>query len=180
MKLSRILNRRAAAASATFASLVVGSIACAAVTGPYQPTGPNALAAPSEIVFPDANGNLSPPSSANPIATQSSGNTNTDASANAPSLSGLNLLGTLAANPLRRGFIVQVQDTATDCSGSGGLANGLPVVLDDGGSSLTVLVLAYATVKGGQGGSISWSGIPHTGRIRYYGTAGCQIGAAQW
>jgi hypothetical protein len=131
-------------------------------------------------VFPDANGNLSPPGVGNPLPTQPSGGLNRDASANAASLSGLNLLGTLAANGSRKGFVVQAQDTAADCGGSGGLANGLPVALDDGSSSTTVLVLAYAALKGGQGGSVSWSGLPHTGRIRYYGTAGCQVGAAQW
>jgi len=134
-------------------------------------------------VFPDANGNLNPPSAANPIPTTptNSGDVGTDASANAPALSGLNLLGTLAVNASRLGYIVQVQDTSSDCGGTGGNAGGLVVVLDDGtGANLTVLVVSYAATKGAQGGALSWAGMPHTGRIRYYGTAGCQVGAHQW
>lgn len=109
------------------------------------------------------------------------GGNNTDGSANAQSLSGLNLLGTIAATAGRLGYIIQTQDTAGNCGGSGGNANGLVVSFDDGaGGTATNLIVAYASAKGGQGGAITWSGMPHTGRIRYYGTAGCQVGAAQW
>lgn len=108
------------------------------------------------------------------------GANNTDASSASPSLAGLNLLGTLAATPGRRGFIVQAQDSAANCSTGGG-AQGLIAAFDDGaGGTVTVLSIGYTAAKGGQGGSISMDGMPHTGRIRYYGTAGCQVGAAQW
>jgi hypothetical protein len=182
LNLSPILNPRVAAAGAAAASLLLSSVAVAVAsgTGPFQPANRNALAVPSEIVFPDFSGNLNAPGSANPMPIQFQGNTNTDASANAPSLSGLNLLGTLVANTTRKGFVVQTQDNAADCGGSGGLATGMPVVFDDNGSNTTVIIVSYAAVKGGQGASVSWSGMPHTGRIRYYGTAGCQVGAAQW
>jgi hypothetical protein len=109
----------------------------------------------------------------------------TDYSVNPQSLAGLNLLGFIpvqAANTTRRGYIVQAQDSSANCSVNGG-ANGLIVALDDGGvssSSLTVLTLSYASAKGGQGGSITMPGIPHTGRIRFYGTSGCQVGAHAW
>jgi hypothetical protein len=182
LKLSHSLAHRVAAAGAATASLLLGGVAVAAASGagPFQAGAQSALALPAEIVFPDADGNLMPPGAGNPFPTQFQGNTNTDASANAPSLSGLNLLGTLAANAARRGFVVQAQDNAADCGGAGGLANGLPVVFDDGGSNTTEMIVSYAAVKGGQGGSVSGSGMPHTGRIRYYGTVGCQVGAAQW
>ena len=181
LNLSFMLNRRMATGGMAAALLLASiAIAVASGTGPFQPANHNALAMPTEMVFPDASGNLSPPGGGNPLPIQFQGNTNIDSSANLPSLAGLNLLGTLAANPARKGFVVQAQDSAADCGGSGGLANGLPVVFDDAGSNTTVLIVAYAAAKGGQGGSVSWGGMPHTGRIRYYGTAGCQVGAAQW
>jgi len=182
LNLSFFLSRRRAAVAAAALLLLLGTVAIAIASGSgqFQPANRNALAMPAEIVFPDASGNLTPPGSGNPLPVQFQGNANTDAGVNPPSLAGLNLLGTLTANPARKGFVVQAQDSAADCGGSGGLVNGLPVAFDDAGSNTTVLVVSYAAAKGGQGGSVSWSGMPHTGRIRYYGTAGCQVGAAQW
>jgi len=101
------------------------------------------------------------------------GGNGTDYSANAPSLSGLTLLATIPAAAVpRRGYFVQAQCTA-----------GLSVVFDDaaGTSSPTVLVLAGAAANGGQGGSVSMAGMPHTGRVRIYSSAsGCQMAARSW
>ena len=100
-------------------------------------------------------------------------NPGTDYSANAPSLSGLTLLATIPApSTPRRGYIVQAQCTA-----------GLSVVFDDAAGALTptIVVLAGAAANGGQGGSVTMSGEPHTGRIRIYSTAsGCQMAARSW
>jgi hypothetical protein len=103
---------------------------------------------------------------------------NVDASGSAPSLSGLNLLATIPPNPARLGYIVEAQDTAANCATGGG-ANALLVVLDDGaGGTPTILTLAYASAKGGQGGGLDMGGTPHRGRIRVFGTGGCRFAAA--
>ena len=101
------------------------------------------------------------------------GNNGADASANAPSLSGLTLLATIpaAAQP-RLGYLIQAQCTA-----------GLTIALDDAAGALapTILVLAGPSSNGGQGGSLSMSGMPHTGRIRIYSSsASCQMAARTW
>jgi hypothetical protein len=101
------------------------------------------------------------------------GNNGTDYSANAPSLSGLTLLATIPA-PLvpRLGYFIQAQCTA-----------GLTLVFDDSAGSLTqtVAVLAGPSSNGSQGGSLSMSGMPHTGRIRIYSSsASCQMAARAW
>jgi hypothetical protein len=101
------------------------------------------------------------------------GGSGSDYSANAPSLSGLTLLATVPA-PVgpRRGYFIQAQCTA-----------GLAVVFDDPAGALTpsVMVLAGAAANGGQGGSVSMAGMPHTGRIRIYSSAsGCQMAARAW
>src|SRR5437763_5570380 len=93
-------------------------------------------------------------------AMASPGQNGADSSANAPSLAGLSLLATIPAPATPRlGYLIQAQCTA-----------GLTVVLDDQGGSLasTVLVLQGAAANGGQGGSLSMAGMPHTGRIRIY------------
>jgi hypothetical protein len=97
----------------------------------------------------------------------------TDYSANPPSLSGLALLATIpaAATP-RRGYLVQAQCAA-----------GLTIALDDpqGALTPTIVVLAGAAADGGQGGSFSMQGTPHTGRIRIYSSnASCQMAARSW
>ncbi|HEX3861757.1 MAG TPA: hypothetical protein VHY35_08685 [Stellaceae bacterium] len=101
------------------------------------------------------------------------GKNGTDYSANAPSLSGLTLLATMPAPAVPRlGYFIQAQCTA-----------GLSVVFDDaaGGLAPTVVVLAGAAANGGQGGSLSMAGMPHTGRIRIYSSgAGCQMAARSW
>jgi hypothetical protein len=101
------------------------------------------------------------------------GNSGTDSSANAPSLAGLSLLVTIPASATPRlGYLVQAQCSA-----------GLTLVLDDPAGSLTptILVLQGATANGGQGGSLSMSGMPHTGRIRIYSSSpGCQMAARSW
>jgi hypothetical protein len=103
----------------------------------------------------------------------SPGANGSDASANAPSLAGLTLLATIPAPPgPRLGYLIQAQCTA-----------GLTVVLDDQAGSLTptVMVLAGAAANGGQGGSLSMSGLPHTGRIRIYSnSSSCQMAARSW
>lgn len=115
------------------------------------------------------------------VVSSPAGGNNTDASANGQSLAGLNLLGTLAANPSRKGYVIQPQDTATDCGGTGGNLGGLVLVFDDGASGTPTIILAsYAASKGSPGQSFGWADMPHTGRIRYYGTVGCQVGAGQW
>ena len=101
------------------------------------------------------------------------GNSGTDSSANAPSLSGLSLLATIpaAAQP-RLGYLIQAQCTA-----------GLTIVLDDvvGALAPTILVLAGPSANGGQGGSLSMAGMPHTGRIRIYSSSSaCQMAARAW
>ncbi len=94
-----------------------------------------------------------------------------DFSNNPPSLPG-SLLVTIPANPLRAGFFIQSQDTGN-----------LTVVLDDQGGSLqyTVVVLGGADVTGDQGGSLSMSGMPHSGRIRIYAAGPTyQMAARDW
>jgi hypothetical protein len=97
----------------------------------------------------------------------------TDYSANAPSLAGLSLLVTIPAPAVPRlGYFVQAQCTA-----------GLTVVLDDQAGSLTptLVVLAGAVANGGQGGSLSMAGMPHTGRIRIYSSSSsCPMAARSW
>jgi hypothetical protein len=106
-------------------------------------------------------------------AMASPGQNGTDFSANAPSLSGLNLLATIPAPATPRlSYVVQAQCTA-----------GLTVVLDDPAGALTptILVIQGATSAGGQGGSLSMAGMPHTGRIRIYSSAAsCQMAARSW
>jgi hypothetical protein len=106
-------------------------------------------------------------------AMASPGQIGTDYSANAPSLAGLSLLATIPAPSVPRlGYVVQAQCTA-----------GLTVVLDDQAGTLTpmMIVIAGATANGGQGGSLSMAGIPHTGRIRIYSSsAACQMAARSW
>jgi hypothetical protein len=106
-------------------------------------------------------------------AMASPGRSGTDYSANAPSLAGLTLLATMPAPSVPRlGYLVQAQCTA-----------GLTVVLDDQGGSLTptMIVLQGSGVNGGQGGSLSMAGMPHTGRIRIYSSSSsCQMAARSW
>lgn len=94
----------------------------------------------------------------------------TDGSANAPVVGSLGtLLTTIAVNANRRGAIVQNQSVTQAY-----------VVLDDGASgTITVFSLDPAIGVGRQGGSWDTTPLLHTGRIRVYGTAGAQIGAAQ-
>jgi hypothetical protein len=103
----------------------------------------------------------------------SPGQSGTDFGANAPSLAGLTLLATIAAPKTPRlGFVIQAQCTA-----------GATVVLDDdaGASTPTMIVLAGPATNGGQGGSLSMAGMPHTGRIRIYSSsAACQMAARSW
>lgn len=98
-------------------------------------------------------------------------NLNNDASANAPAIPGaLNLLATLPVNPQRIGYIVQQQSV-----------NVLTVAFDDGASSTpTVLILDPAAAANRQGGAFTFTGMPHYGRIRVFGLAGSQVGAAEW
>jgi hypothetical protein len=97
----------------------------------------------------------------------------TDYSANAPSLSGLTLLATIpAATQPRLGYLIQAQCTA-----------GLTVALDDAAGALapTIIVLAGPSTNGGQGGSLTMAGMPHTGRIRIYASSSsCQMAARVW
>ena len=101
------------------------------------------------------------------------GQNGADASANAPSLTGLTLLATIAAPAVPRlGYFIQAQCAA-----------GLTVVLDDQAGSLAVtpIVLAGALADGGQGGSLTMAGMPHTGRIRVYSnSSSCQMAARTW
>ena len=100
---------------------------------------------------------------ANPLATQQAGGNNgVDYSANAPALSGLTLLATIPANAGRLGFFIQAQGTTQ-----------LTIAFDDAAGSLTptIVVLGGAPSSGGQGGAIDMGGLPHTGRIRVYGTS---------
>jgi hypothetical protein len=96
-----------------------------------------------------------------------------DYSANAPSLSGLTLLATIpAATQPRLGYLIQAQCAA-----------GLTVALDDAAGVLapTLIVLAGPSANGGQGGSLTMAGMPHTGRIRIYSSSSsCQMAARVW
>src|SRR5436190_21726775 len=96
-----------------------------------------------------------------------------DYSANAPSLSGLSLLATIPApSAPRLGYLIQAQCAA-----------GLTLVLDDPAGVLapTFVVLAGPSTNGGQGGSLSMAGMPHTGRIRIYSSSAvCQMAARAW
>jgi hypothetical protein len=103
----------------------------------------------------------------------SPGQNGADYSANPPSLAGLTLLATMQAPSVpRRGYLVQAQCAA-----------GLTVVLDDQGGNLapTIILLQGSGVDGGQGGSLSMAGMPHTGRIRIYSSSSsCQMAARSW
>lgn len=103
----------------------------------------------------------------------SSGQNGTDYSANPRSLAGLTLLATIpASSAARSGYLVQAQCSA-----------GLTVVLDDaaGQTAATIIALAGAAADGGQGGSLSMAGMPHSGRIRIYSSsATCQMAARAW
>ena len=106
-------------------------------------------------------------------AMASPGQSGTDSSANAPSLAGLTLLVTIPAPAAPRlGYLVQAQCTA-----------GLTIAFDDTSGALTpsLVVLAGPGSNGGQGGSLSMAGMPHTGRIRIYSSASsCQMTARAW
>jgi hypothetical protein len=106
-------------------------------------------------------------------AMASPGQSGSDYSANAPSLAGLTLLATIPAPAAPRlGYLVQAQCTA-----------GLTVAFDDQAGSLTatIVTLQGPPANGGQGGSITMSGMPHTGRIRIYSSAAnCQMAARSW
>jgi hypothetical protein len=92
-----------------------------------------------------------------------SGSTGIDHSVNAASLTGLNLLMTIAANTQRNNVGVQNQSVAT-----------LTVARDDGaGGNLTVLILSPAGSAGAQGDD--WSSMTFKGRLSVYGTAGSQV-----
>ena len=101
------------------------------------------------------------------------GNNGADYSANAPSLSGLILLATIPAPAMPRlGYFIEAQCAA-----------GLTIVFDDPAGALTptVAVLAGPGSNGGQGGSLTMSGMPHTGRIRIYSSSSsCQMAARAW
>jgi hypothetical protein len=106
-------------------------------------------------------------------AMASPGQSGTDYSANGPSLAGLTLLTTIPATAVPRlGYFIQAQCAA-----------GLTVVLDDPAAVLTptMVVLAGPVSAGGEGGSLSMTGMPHTGRIRIYSSsASCQMAARSW
>lgn len=106
-------------------------------------------------------------------AMASPGSSGADYSANPPSLAGLTLLVTIPPPAVPRlGYLIQAQCTA-----------GISVVLDDpaGTAAATVVVLQGAGSNGGEGGSLSMGGMPHTGRIRIYSSsAGCQMAARSW
>lgn len=106
-------------------------------------------------------------------AMASPGQNGADYSANPPSLAGLILLATIPAPSVPRlGYLVQAQCAA-----------GLTVVLDDEEGSLnpTIVMLEGSAVDGGQGGSLSMAGMPHTGRIRIYSvSSSCQMAARSW
>ena len=101
------------------------------------------------------------------------GHNGADYSANPPSLAGMTLLATIAPpSAPRLGYFIQAQCAA-----------GLVVVFDDqpGSAAPTAVVLSGPAANGGQGGSLSMSGMPHTGRIRIYSSsAGCQMAARAW
>lgn len=101
------------------------------------------------------------------------GNNGSDYSANAASLAGLTLLATIPAPSAPRfGYFIQAQCTA-----------GLTAALDDSAGALaaTLVVLAGPAANGGQGGSLTMSGMPHTGRIRIYSSSSsCQMAARAW
>lgn len=101
------------------------------------------------------------------------GNNGSDFSANAASLSGLTLLATIPAPAVPRlGYFIEAQCTA-----------GLTVAFDDNAGALTptLVVLAGPASNGGQGGSLTMAGMPHTGRIRIYSSsASCQMAARAW
>jgi hypothetical protein len=103
----------------------------------------------------------------------SPGQNGADYSANPPSLAGLTLLATIPAPAAPRlGYLIQAQCAA-----------GLTVAFDDQAGSLvpTIVVLGGAAANGGQGGSLSLTGEPHTGRIRIYSSsASCQMAARAW
>lgn len=93
-----------------------------------------------------------------------------DDSANQPSLTGLNLLSTVAASPARVGGC-EIQNQST---------NLVTLAFDqDVNSQLTVLELAPASTSPGQGGGYTCS-FAHQGRIRVYGTAGSQVAVRVW
>src|SRR5579864_2084401 len=128
------------------------------------------------LAFAAAAGTVETPADRQMVASESMvspAQSGSDYSVNPPSLAGLMLLATVpASNGPRSGYIIQAQCTA-----------GLTVALDDatGLSAPTLVVLQGATTNGGEGGSLSMAGMPHSGRIRIYSSAaGCQMAARAW
>lgn len=81
------------------------------------------------------------------------------------------LLCTIPQNLNRKGFLVQNQSAAQ-----------IYMVMDDSGGAITpsVVILGGGSAASTQGGDSGFSGNPHHGRIRVYGTTGSQVMAADW
>jgi hypothetical protein len=90
------------------------------------------------------------------------GGIGTDVSVNPPGLLGTHL-ASLAANPARKGFLIQNQSAET-----------IQVALSVAGSApyTVILLLPNSAGAGTPGGSIDFSGCPHDGQIDVYGTSG--------
>lgn len=89
------------------------------------------------------------------------GSTGTDVSNNGAGLLGTHL-ASLAANPTRKGFVVQNQSAET-----------IQVALTVAGSlpATVILLLPGSGGTGTPGGSVDFSGCPHQGQIDVYGTS---------
>ncbi|HZT90287.1 MAG TPA: hypothetical protein VFA12_20270 [Stellaceae bacterium] len=103
-----------------------------------------------------------------------SGINGSDYSVNPPSLSGLTLLTTIpAAGGHRLGYLIVVSSSVA-----------YYVTLDDGTDTGTNCTPGKCTILPlGLNGIGSWmdmAGMPHTGRIRVFGTAGSFVGAHSW
>jgi hypothetical protein len=128
------------------------------------------------LAFAAAAGTVETPANRQLVAAESMvspAQSGSDYSVNPPSLSGLTLLAMIpASSGPRSGYIIQAQCAA-----------GLTVALDDqaGTSTPTLVVLQGSTTDGGEGGSLSMAGMPHSGRIRIYSSAAnCQMAARAW
>lgn len=94
-----------------------------------------------------------------------------DASVNQQTLSGLNLLATVAANTGRVGGYSIMNESAVT----------ITVAFDDGaGGNVTQYVLGPAAAANQQGGYIDSAAGAFRGRIRVYGTAGSNVAIRTW
>jgi hypothetical protein len=99
------------------------------------------------------------------------GNSGADRSWNAPSLTGLSLIGTVPANTSRIGVEIMVSCKA-----------GAIVALDDATGAITATLVAISGPgRDGDQGGVWYDYGHHTGRVRVFSiNAACQVSGREW